>query len=110
MRQSVAWRALGFSMCLLAGGIPGRAASGPPLVLRAGVLIDGTGSAPQRNVKIVVVDGRITEVGTDIKPPAGHRTIDLSDRTVLPGFIDAHTHLTGRTIGEGSPWARCACA
>jgi imidazolonepropionase-like amidohydrolase len=43
-----------------------------------------------------VEDGRITRVGAagDVDGPAGTREIDLSDLTVLPGFIDAHVHLT----------------
>ncbi len=74
------------------------------VAIRAGLLIDGTGSAPVKNALIVVENNRIVSVGTGIEPPAGVEVIDLSCCTVLPGFIDAHTHLTGRYIGEGENW------
>jgi imidazolonepropionase-like amidohydrolase len=70
------------------------------VVIRAGRLIDGTGAAPVRNAVIVIVDGRISAVGPDVRVPDGARVVDLSDRTVLPGFIDAHVHLTMPVIGE----------
>jgi len=42
----------------------------------------------------VLVEGeRITEVGSEVKRPAGAEVIDLGDRTLLPGLIDAHVHL-----------------
>jgi imidazolonepropionase-like amidohydrolase len=43
-------------------------------------------------------------VGTGLQVPRGATVIDLSTRTVLPGFIDAHVHLVGRRIGEGHNW------
>jgi imidazolonepropionase-like amidohydrolase len=43
--------------------------------------------------EILVVGERITEVGTSVTHPAGAETIDLGDRTLLPGLIDAHVHL-----------------
>jgi imidazolonepropionase-like amidohydrolase len=49
---------------------------------------------------IVVEQGRITAAGAGVAVPRGARVIDLSSMTVLPGFIDAHTHLTGRVLGE----------
>ena len=84
--------------------LPPSAAPSPPLaavVIRAGTLIDGTGAAPIRNAVIVVQGDRITAVGANVPVPAGATVIDLSGATVLPGFIDAHVHLVGRTIGDG---------
>jgi imidazolonepropionase-like amidohydrolase len=73
----------------------------PITVIRAGALIDGTGAAPVRNAVIVVQGERITAVGASVPIPKGAMVIDLSGETVLPGFIDAHVHLVGRTIGDG---------
>ena len=71
-------------------------------VLRAAHLIDGTGSAEVQNAAIVVIGDSITWVGSaaNVKAPAGARTIDLGDATLLPGFIDAHVHLAGRELGD----------
>src|SRR5512144_2251731 len=68
-------------------------------LFKAGTLIDGTGSAPRRNVGILVKDGRIESVGENVAGPPGTATVDLSDFTVLPGFIDCHTHLTSGPAG-----------
>jgi imidazolonepropionase-like amidohydrolase len=69
--------------------------------IRAGTVIDGTGAAPVKNAVILVQDGRITAVGANVAVPAGAAVVDLSGETVLPGFIDAHVHLAGHTIGDG---------
>ncbi|MFQ5549703.1 MAG: amidohydrolase family protein, partial [Gemmatimonadales bacterium] len=68
--------------------------------VRAGLLIDGTGADPVRNAVVLIEDGAIAQVGTDVRVPRGATVIDLRNFTVLPGFIDAHTHLTGRVLGE----------
>jgi imidazolonepropionase-like amidohydrolase len=47
---------------------------------------------------VIIQDGRISSVGGDV--PAGARAVDLGDVTLLPGLIDAHTHLTGDLEGE----------
>ena len=73
----------------------------PVTAIRAGTLIDGTGAAPIKNAVIVVQRGRITAVGANVPVPAGATLIDLSAFTVLPGFVDAHVHLTGHIIGDG---------
>ena len=72
------------------------------VVLRAARLIDGTGAAPIQNGVVVVTDDRIVAVGRDgsVQVPAGARTIDLGDATLLPGFVDAHTHIVGRVLGD----------
>jgi imidazolonepropionase-like amidohydrolase len=53
---------------------------------------------------IVIVDGKIAAVGgPDLKPPPGIDVIDAAGQWVLPGLVDAHTHLGAREEGEG--WA-----
>jgi imidazolonepropionase-like amidohydrolase len=72
------------------------------VVLKAARLIDGTGAPPVQNAVVVVTDDRIVAVGPagSVSIPAGARTVDLGNTTLLPGFIDAHTHVIGRTLGD----------
>jgi imidazolonepropionase-like amidohydrolase len=72
------------------------------VVLRAARLIDGTGAPLINNAVIVVSDNKITAVGSagSVSVPANAKVIDLGDVTLLPGFIDAHTHLIGRVLGD----------
>jgi imidazolonepropionase-like amidohydrolase len=68
----------------------------PSVLVRAGKLIDGIADRPRLDQGILIVGGRITEVGAyaAVAAHAGDaRRIDLSQRTVLPGLIDAHTHV-----------------
>ena len=71
-------------------------------VLRAARMIDGSGGATIRNAVIVVSGDRIVAAGASgsVTVPADAQVIDLGDVTLLPGFIDAHTHITGRTLGD----------
>jgi imidazolonepropionase-like amidohydrolase len=91
-------------LMLLAGQGYLTAAGEETLVIRAGTLIDGRGGEPMKDAVIIIKDGLIQEVGTGLQVPRGATVIDLSTRTVLPGFIDAHVHLVGRRIGEGHNW------
>jgi imidazolonepropionase-like amidohydrolase len=72
------------------------------IVLRAARLIDGTGAPPVANGVVVVTADRIVAVGREggVSIPTGARRIDLGDATLLPGFIDAHTHVIGRPLGD----------
>ncbi len=69
--------------------------------IKAGTLIDGSGGAPVKNAVVLVQGERITAAGAGVAIPAGATVIDLTGFTLLPGFIDAHVHLAGRTIGDG---------
>jgi len=71
----------------------------PPVVtvLRAARMFDGRSDTTVPNAVIVVTDGKITAAGSALALPAGAAVIDLGDATLLPGFIDSHTHLTGES-------------
>lgn len=77
------------------------------VAVRAGWVWDGTGRAPVRD-GIVLVDGeRIAAVGpaSAVEPPPGAAVIECPDEFLLPGLIDAHTHVTivpglGNQVGQ----------
>lgn len=83
-------------------GAPGARRGTGTIVLRAARIIDGTGAAPLTDGAIVVTDDKISTIGpfAAISVPAGTRVIDLGDATLMPGFIDAHTHIIGRVLGD----------
>ena len=66
------------------------------IAIRAGRLIDGLGGAPTTDVVILVENDKITAVGKGLSIPTGAQVIDLRRSTILPGFIDAHTHVTSQ--------------
>lgn len=87
---------------VLAGaiGVQGRGAAADPqatvgnsFAIRDARVFDGTRVLSRANV--VVVDGLISAVGVDAPIPAGLAALDGRGKTVLPGFIDAHTHSWG---------------
>jgi len=80
---------------MIAMPVPGRGQESRPTVIRAGVVIDGTGGSPRENVVIVIRDGRIVEVRSATQADAANPSaIDLTGFHVLPGLIDVHAHLT----------------
>src|SRR6202011_3153980 len=83
-------------MCL-AGG-QAAAQQGKPrsktYALKAARLFDGHSAALVEPGIVVVTEGKIVAAGANAPIPAGAEVLDLGDATLLPGFIDAHTHLT----------------
>jgi imidazolonepropionase-like amidohydrolase len=71
------------------------------LVLKAARLFDARSGKLVSPGQLVVVAGRIAAVGASAPVPAGAEVLDLGDATLLPGFMDAHTHLTGE---PGDDW------
>jgi imidazolonepropionase-like amidohydrolase len=63
------------------------------MVLHAARLLDVKAGRMLKPGEILVEGERIVEVGTSVKHPSGAEVIDLGDRTLLPGLIDAHIHL-----------------
>src|SRR5579862_5528653 len=64
------------------------------IVLKAARMFDGKSNSLTTPGLIIVTDNKISAVGSGASVPAGAQVIDLGDATLLPGFIDAHTHLT----------------
>ena len=72
----------------------------------AGRLIDGLDGGVRENVTILVRGTRLEAVGEELDVPPGATLIDLSDHTVMPGFIDLHTHITSDPGGGGGSLRR----
>lgn len=70
-------------------------------VIHAGRVITEAGKAPLGPSTITVTDGRIVSIAAGHTPaPAGASAIDLSEKTVLPGLVDMHVHLSGDPGGD----------
>jgi imidazolonepropionase-like amidohydrolase len=65
-----------------------------PFVIKAARMFDGKSDRVVMPGLVVVDSGKIAGVGASAKIPAGAQTFDLGDATLLPGFMDAHTHLS----------------
>jgi len=73
------------------------AAETPVTIIHAGTLIAAPGDgSPRTNASIIVEDGRIAAVEDGFVTREGAEIIDLSERWVLPGFIDSHVHITSQ--------------
>lgn len=87
-------------VCLL-GALAAFAAPPPKVVyVRCGKLIYDAEKPPMAPAVVVITDGKVTAVGKDIAVPAGAEQIDLSNYTVMPGFVDAHIHIWNGAFGQ----------
>jgi imidazolonepropionase-like amidohydrolase len=63
------------------------------IAIHAGAVIDPDTATASTNQTILIEDGKIKAIGNNVTVPPGATVVDLSSQTVLPGLIDAHTHL-----------------
>jgi imidazolonepropionase-like amidohydrolase len=78
------------------------------LLLTGGTLIDATGAAPLPDAEIAILGGRIVAIGQagQIAHSPDTPVRDLSGATVMPGFIDAHVHVSGLSEDDLRRWTR----
>jgi len=74
------------------------------IAIRAGVLVDPSTSSTKRDQTILIENGTIRAIGSAVEIPAGAQRIDLSREWVVPGLMDAHTHLTLTEITGDAPF------
>ncbi len=91
-RKLMLWLGICAFIC---SGAAGQAKAPAPrkVAIRAGKLIDGKSDKPVANALIVIEGDKIVSVTPGGSAPAGMDVIDLSRATVLPGFMDVHTHV-----------------
>jgi imidazolonepropionase-like amidohydrolase len=77
------------------------ATAAPVLALRAAHLFDSVSGNLIDHGVVIVVDKKIQAVGSNLAIPEGAQLIDLGEATLLPGFIDAHVHLSAES---GDNW------
>ncbi|HUK31124.1 MAG TPA: amidohydrolase family protein [Candidatus Acidoferrum sp.] len=86
-----------FSLCALAA-VQGSAPK-QTIVLKAARMITAVDDTVVKNGVVIIEGGRIKAVGAALEIPANAKVIDLGDATLLPGLIDAHTHLLSEMDG-----------
>ena len=75
--------------------VAGGQQASPVIVLRHANLADGARGAIATNAALVIRDGQIAQIENEpFNPPAGATVIDVAGRYVVPGLIDAHTHIS----------------
>ena len=65
-----------------------------PIIVKAAHLFDARSASLRGPSEVLVDQGRIVAVGDHVTAPAGAQIVDLGEATLMPGFIDAHVHIT----------------
>ncbi|GAB4023949.1 amidohydrolase family protein [Spirosoma koreense] len=78
---------------LCSGLASAQQASEKLVLIKAGKFYDSEKAVFLKNQQILIKDGKVVEVGTAVKAPAGAQVLDLSGCTVTPGLMDMHTHV-----------------
>jgi imidazolonepropionase-like amidohydrolase len=76
-----------------------------PTAFIGGTLIDGTGSPPVNDAIVVISEGRIVCAGSraSCTVPASAATVDVRNRWIMPGIVDAHVHYSQTGWADGRP-------
>ena len=77
-----------------------QAVRSPTVVIKAARMFDGRSDTALTDAVIVVEGTSITAAGSRLAIPPGSSVVDLGDVTLLPGFIDAHTHLSDESSDD----------
>jgi imidazolonepropionase-like amidohydrolase len=87
----------------LAFALIGVSAAGAQTVAIVGGKVFPVSGPPIENGTVVITNGKITAVGTNVPVPAGAQRIDATGKTVTPGFVNSSTQLGVQEIGFGGP-------
>jgi len=71
------------------------------VLFKNGTVLTITGGELE-NTDVLVRDGKISKIGKDLKAPRGVETVDITGQFLMPGIIDAHSHIAGSAINEGT--------
>lgn len=87
-------------LMILSVSVAAQAPKGDVLFKGGTVLTVSNGTL--ENTDVLVRDGKISKIGKDLRAPRGVETIDISGKFLMPGIIDAHSHIAGSAINEGT--------
>ena len=91
------WKiSFGLFALLLASFVLAQQPATSAIVIQGATLLNGTGGPAIRNSAIVIVGGRILDVGprNEVRVPKNAQTIDAKGKWIIPGLIDAHVHFS----------------
>ena len=77
------------------------ASAAPPILIQNATVLTVT-KGTIKNGSVLVRDGKIVAVGTNIAAPAGATVINADGKFLMPGIIDCHSHIIAEAINEGS--------
>ena len=87
-------------LCLLSTAALAQVQKGDVLFKNGTVLTVTNGT--MENTDVLVRDGKISRIGKDLRAPRGVETVDIQGKFLMPGIIDAHSHIAGSAINEGT--------
>src|SRR5437773_9053985 len=92
MKSKRRWMYTGIGFFLFAGWL-----SAEDQAFVGARIIDGSGKAAVGKATLIVRNGRIDAVGPTVKVPSGMKSVDATGKTIIPGLINAHAHVSDIT-------------